>query len=197
MAERAHPEDSGFKNQWFGLKKNHYRKKLYERYGFCVQYVKGKKILDIPCGVGWGTSLLSGAAYSIGVDISQDAVAYARKHYEKDNRKFQVGRMEEIPLKNDTIEVVICLEGFEHVAKDVGAEFIKESKRVLEPNGLLVMTCPILNEQGESTGNPYHLYEYPENELIEILNDNFRILRLERHSGPNGPEYTAVVQNNV
>lgn len=195
MAERAHPKDLGFRDRWFGLKRNRYKKKLYERYKFCSEYTKGKKVLDIPCGVGWGTSLLKMPSFIIGVDISSEAINYAKKHYENKNRRFYVGDMQFVPLKDDSVDVVICLEGFEHVTKDIGLRFIEESKRVLRSGGLLIMTCPVLNEYGKSTGNPYHLCEYPEYELIKMLNKNFRILRLERIKGPDGPEYRAVLLN--
>jgi ubiquinone/menaquinone biosynthesis C-methylase UbiE len=178
-----------------GLIRSKYKRKLYERYNFCREYCKGKTVLDIPCGVGWGTSLLKGSPFMIGVDISSEAIDYAKKHYENERRKFYVGNMQSIPLREDSVDVVVCLEGFEHVSKDIGARFIKESKRILRLNGLLIMTCPVLDKHGKSTGNPYHLYEYPENELIEILNKNFRILRLERIKGPDGPEYRAVLLN--
>ncbi len=195
MAERAHPEDAGFKDRWFGLKRNHYKKKLYERYKFPNEFIKGKKVLDIPCGVGWGTSLLKGATFIVGIDTSKEAIDYAKKHYENKNRKFHVGDMQSIGLKDDSINVVICLEGFEHVLRHVGARFIEESKRILKSDGLLLIMCPVLDEKGESTGNPYHLLEYPEYELIETLNKSFRILRLERIKGPDGPEYRAVLRN--
>lgn len=195
MAERAHPEELGFKDRWFGLKKSHYKKKLYERYKFTNKFIKKKKVLDIPCGVGWGTSLLKGTNFVIGIDTSKESIDYAKKHYENDNRKFYIGDMQFIPLEDNSIDVLICLEGFEHVSKDIGIRFIEESKRVLKEDGLLIITCPVLNEKGETTGNPYHLYEYPEEELIKILNKNFRILYLERIKGPDGPEYRAVVSN--
>ena len=195
MAERAHPEDPGFRDRFFGLIRSKYKQKLYERYTFCNKYIKRKKVLDIPCGVGWGTSLLKRPTFIAGIDISYEAIDYAKKHYENKNRKFYVGVMQSIPLKDSSIDAVTCLEGFEHVSKDIGARFIEESKRVLKPDGLLILTCPVLNEYGQSTGNPYHLCEYPEYELIEILNENFRILRLERIKGPDGPEYIGVLSN--
>ena len=195
MTERAHPEDPGFKNKFFGLIRSKYKQKLYERYNFCNEYIKGKKVLDIPCGVGWGTSLLKRGAFIIGIDVSSDAINYAKENYENKNRKFYVGSIQSVPLKDNSIDVVICLEGFEHVPKNIGAKFIEESKRVLRPDGLLLITCPVLNECGGSTGNPYHLCEYPEYELIDILNKNFRISLIERINGPDGPEYKAVLLN--
>ena len=195
MAERAHPEDRGFQDRWFGLKKSRYKQKLYERYGYCNLYIKGKTVLDIPCGTGWGTSLLKGASRITGIDISEEAITYAREHYERSDRRYVTGAMESIPLQENDVEVLICLEGFEHVTQTVGKLFIEEAKRVLIDGGVLIMTCPVLNERGETTGNPYHLCEYDERELVVILNDNFRIQNLERIQGPDGPEYRAVLAN--
>jgi ubiquinone/menaquinone biosynthesis C-methylase UbiE len=195
MAERAHPEDPGFRDKCVGLIRSKYKQKLYERYKFCNKYIKGKTVLDIPCGVGWGASLLRGAESIIGIDISDEAISYAKEHYETKNRTFCVGDMESITVEDNSIDVVVCLEGFEHVREDIGIRFLEESKRVLKPDGSLIMTCPVLNEYGEPTGNPYHLYEYPEYELIEMLNKNFRIWLLKRIKGPDGPEYRAVLRN--
>ena len=196
MAERAHPEDPGFQDSGFlGLKKNRYKQRLYERYRFCNRYVRRKNVLDIPCGVGWGTSLLEGATFTIGIDHSEEAIDYAQKHYETVNRRFCVGDMEDICLGDDAVDIIVCLEGFEHVTKDLGLRFIEESKRVLKRGGLLLITCPVLNEKGQTTGNPFHLSEYPEYEFIEILNRSFRALILERILGPDGPEYRAVLSN--
>jgi ubiquinone/menaquinone biosynthesis C-methylase UbiE len=195
MAERAHPEDPGFKDKYFGLVKNKYKQNMIKRYNFCRQYITGKTVLDIPCGVGWGTSLLSGYANIVGIDISAEAVEYAQKKYQKQSCVFKTGEMQSIPLEDNAVDVILCLEGFEHVVKETGLKFLQESQRVLKPGGLLIMTCPVLNERGKSTANPYHLYEYPEEELVAQLNSNFRIISLERFKGPEGPEYRAVVEN--
>ena len=195
MAERAHPDLPGFKDKWFGLKRSIYKERLFERYRFCNTYIKNKIVLDIPCGVGWGTTLLRGYNSTIGMDVSVEAIQYAKKHFERKNRKFLTGDMQAIALNDDSVDIIICLEGFEHVTKEIGEKFITESKRVLKQNGLLIMTCPVLNECANSTGNPSHLNEYPEQELIELLNKNFRIIKMERIKGPEGPEYRAVLIN--
>lgn len=57
------------------------------------------------------------------------------------------------------------------------------------------MTCTIFSENDKSVKTPYHLCEYIEYEIIEILNRNIRILRLDRIDGPDGPEYRAVLSN--
>ena len=196
MAERAHPEDAGFQDRWFGLKKNKYRRKLIERYRFCNRYLQGKEVVDVPCGTGWGTSMLKGYRFARGIDIAPDAIEFARGKYERKGKlEFGVGDMSQIPVADRSIDVLICLEGFEHVSQEIGAAFVEEAKRLLRRDGLLIMTCPVLDEHGKDTGNPHHVYEYPEEELIDIANRHFRIQSLERVQGPEGPEYRMVVSN--
>ena len=132
MAERAHPEDVGFKDKFWGLKKNPYKRKLYERYLFCNKFIKNKIVCDIPCGTGWGTSLLKNYKKILGFDISQEAVDYANKKYSGDKISFKVANMNSIPIDSDSVDVLLCLEGFEHVKKEVGLMFIEECKRVLK-----------------------------------------------------------------
>jgi hypothetical protein len=40
---------------FFGLYENPFKNNLRKRYSFCNKYVKDKNVLDIPCGMGWGT----------------------------------------------------------------------------------------------------------------------------------------------
>jgi ubiquinone/menaquinone biosynthesis C-methylase UbiE len=195
VAERAHPEDAGFQDKWFGLIQNKYKKNLKDRYRFCQPYVRGQAILDIPCGVGWGTSLLKGYKSMVGIDISPDAIRYANSRYANSKLHFLVGNMGAIPAEDNSFDNVICLEGFEHISREIGGTFLTEVKRVLRRNGLFIMTCPILNEKGETTGNPYHLSEYSEEEFIDIMNLHFRIERLDRFQGPDGSEYKIIVRN--
>jgi len=103
--------------------------------------------------------------------------------------------MRSIPLEDGSIGVILCLEGFEHVSEETAMKFIAEGKRVLRREGLLIMTCPVINEYGRTTDNPYHLHEYREEDLINIVNRMFRIITLERIEGPAGPEYRAVLAN--
>ena len=195
MAERAHPEDPGFQDRWFGLVKNKYKKKLHERYRFCQPYIRDKALLDIPCGVGWGTSLLKGYKSMVGMDIDPDSIHYANSHYANSRLHFLVGNMKSIPVEDNSFDNVICLEGFEHISREIGRTFLTEVKRVLRRDGLLIMTCPVLSEKGETTGNPYHLCEYSEAEFIDLMNLHFRIEQLNRFQGPDGSEYKIVGKN--
>ena len=50
------------------------------RYDFACKFVNRKKVLDIACGMGYGSKMLSkaGALCVDGVDISEEAIEYAK-----------------------------------------------------------------------------------------------------------------------
>ena len=55
------------------------------RYKFALNYVKSKKILDIACGEGYGSNILSSEAEKVlGIDISSESINYAKNKYFKD-----------------------------------------------------------------------------------------------------------------
>ncbi len=178
MAERAHPEDPGFREG------SPYRAHLFKRYAFANRFAAGKVVLDIPCGVGWGTSLLA-ARRRIGIDISAEAIAYAKAHYS--GIEFLTGDMANIPLADGSVEVIVCLEGFEHVTRETGQRFLREAARVVQPGGLLVMTVPIIPEGGKHSGNPYHLHEPSLSELKGLVASDFHTELIETVETPNNP----------
>ena len=196
MAERAHPDDSGFKNKFFGFKKNPYQEALKNRYNYCNDYIQNKVVIDIPCGTGWGTAMLKGYKKITGIDISEEAIEFAKKRYPLPNVDFTTGSMEKIDMDDNSLDVVICLEGFEHVEKEIGIKFLNEAKRVLKNKGLIIMTSPVLDENGKGSGNPYHLCEYPEKELRELLDKKFNVIKFKKVDGPELPIVYFVGENN-
>ena len=62
-----------------------------KRYEFALPYCRGASVLDAGCGVGYGTAHLARVAERVvGVDVSDDAVSYARAHYAGPNVEFRV-----------------------------------------------------------------------------------------------------------
>jgi 2-polyprenyl-3-methyl-5-hydroxy-6-metoxy-1,4-benzoquinol methylase len=184
MAERAHPKHFNWfrKSRLFGIipfiSFNPYRKALFWRYKIANKYCDGKIVLDVPCGMGWGTSLLKRARHITGVDISKEAIIEAKKLYPV-VASFQVGSMDLLDFKNKSFDVVVCLEGIEHVSEQVGDKFLNECKRVLKNGGLLILSSPY-PVKGSHSGNPYHIKEYTVEEIEEKLTSaNFKILSKE------------------
>jgi ubiquinone/menaquinone biosynthesis C-methylase UbiE len=183
MAERAHPEDLDFHDRlvwqwrWKGriplpqIVRSPWKKGLRARYEFCQPYTVGKSVLDIPCGVGWGTSLLRGAHRLVGIDLSEDAIDYAKQHY-GEKVKFQVGDMSQLPFADETFDLVLCLEGIEHVPVDIGRRFVRETARVLTPSGNIIVTNPLPDPNRPP--NPYHVHEYALDDLDALLKPFFQ-----------------------
>lgn len=188
LAERAYPEDPAYVN------KSKYYDAFIERYSFGKKYTQKMTVLDVPCGCGWGTSLIDNAKDVYGIDISSDAIDYARSHF---NAHFFEGTMCNMPFEKDKFDVALCFEGIEHISKEEGVLFLNEIKRVVKEDGLIIGSVPILNENGKNTGNPYHIFEYPEDYLRLLLECNFEIMVYDIKQGGDGPIVYFVLKNRL
>jgi ubiquinone/menaquinone biosynthesis C-methylase UbiE/glycosyltransferase involved in cell wall biosynthesis len=147
----------------------------FHRYLFAEQLVKGKCILDIASGEGYGSALMARSAASVvGVDISEDAVIHAREKYRADNLEYRVGSCAAIPLEDHSVDVIVSFETIEH--HDQHEEMMREIKRVLKPEGVLLISCPDKLEYSDKPGykNEYHVKELYREEFVQLLADHFK-----------------------
>lgn len=99
--------------------------------------LEGKRILDIGCGVGAFVRRLGEFSSDIvGTDIDRDSVR--RGSEALTNLALALG--EYMPFKNGTFDVILLHEVLEHVDNDV--ETLKEARRLLAPDGRIVIFCP-------------------------------------------------------
>lgn len=146
------------------------------RYRFASRFVSGKRVLDIACGEGYGTAALlqAGAAAVIGIDLSEEVCAHARKKYGIDARP---GLAERIPLPDKSVDVVVSFETIEHIDRpDI---FLDECARVLAPGGRLIISTPNKEVYGEVvTENPFHCSELSAEEFHGLLMPRFAGIEL-------------------
>lgn len=185
MPERAHPKDfpkpgslqfrlrRGFVPWVSRVRDSPFYDEFHYRYQWANNLVKNMKVLEIPCGVGWGTSLMTKAKSITAIDISQDAINEARRLYLKSG-EFCVGDMASIAADDASYDAVVCLEGIEHVPISVADMFIEEAHRVLRPNGILLISSPHA-ESGGHSGNEFHIHEYRPDEIAAKLERRFVI----------------------
>lgn len=141
------------------------------RYEAAVPLVKGKIVLDIASGSGYGSDLLSTSAAKVfGVDVNKDAIAYATKNYASRKTTFTLGDATAIPLDDDSVDVVVSFETLEHI--EDYEKFMSEISRVLRPDGLLILSTP--NEIEFPESNHFHIHEFEELELEKLVKKHFK-----------------------
>jgi len=91
--------------------------------------------LDIGCSTGMITSFL-GDHFSrvLGMDIDQEAIAYAHAHPVSPRVQFLTGDSLALPFRDNTIDLVVCNHVYEHVPDP--KQMMEEIYRVLRGNGL-------------------------------------------------------------
>jgi 2-polyprenyl-3-methyl-5-hydroxy-6-metoxy-1,4-benzoquinol methylase len=151
------------------------------RYAFARRYAGGKSVLDAGCGTGYGSAELAQSAAAVtGVDISADAIEYARTSYSIPGLQFLESSCMAVPLPDHSVDVVVAFEVIEHLA-DYRA-FLDECARLLTAEGLLVISSPNKRYYAETraaTGpNPFHEHEFEAEEFVHELERVFANVRL-------------------
>ena len=147
-----------------------------DRYKFALQFVKDKTVLDAACGAGYGTSFLSSKAKHVsGIDISDEAIEYAKNQFLPNSKiDYNVASIEKLPFSDRSIDVVVSFETIEHVDIDLQNLFLLEIKRVLKSNGIMVMSTPNHDIYKKRGKNKYHIHEFSYKEFDEFLKRFFK-----------------------
>lgn len=149
----------------------------YHRYLFACNYCQGKRVLDIASGEGYGSFILSQVAGEvIGVDIDPASIAEATRRYP--GIEFKVGDCRDIPLSDDSVDVVVSFETIEHIIEH--ASLLKEIKRVLVPDGILVISSPDKEAYNADLleDNEFHLRELSRGDFEALLQQYFANVKL-------------------
>jgi len=151
----------------------------WHRYAWAAELVEGREVLDAACGEGYGSHLLAARAARVtGLDIGQEAIAHARERYRRDNLAFDCGDATRLPYDDHCFDVVVSFETLEHLeAQD---RLIGEFRRVLRPDGFLLVSSPDRKTYSDETGydNPFHVRELYRDEFEALLGRHFPASRL-------------------
>jgi len=149
------------------------------RYWFAQLLVEGKAVLDMGSGAGYGSQILAAKASSVvAVDLSEEAVRYARKKYSGPNIYTVVGDGCDLPLARDSVDVIIDFELIEHLKKQ--RMHLVELNRVLRSDGFLIISTPNRTFYTEESNqvNPFHTQEFDLQEFISFLKSTFSCVQL-------------------
>lgn len=151
-----------------------FAQKMYQehlaRYAFAAQFAVGADVLDVGCGVGYGSQWLgkSGAKSVLGFDLSEAAVDHARMNYFHPAVSYKVADATAIE-PGDGYDLVTCFELIEHIAPQ--EHVLDLIKGALREEGVFVISTPRPLDQIRTH---FHVHEMNFEELYRMLGQRFR-----------------------
>jgi len=143
------------------------------RYAFAARRLPPGRVLDLACGVGYGSRILARESASpvsvLGVDVSPAAIAYARERYADDRVAFAVGDAMSF-ADAAGFDAIVSLETFEHL--DDPAGFGARLVGLLRPGGVLVASVPTTPSVDL---NPHHRHDFSEASFRRLF-EGFRVV---------------------
>ena len=130
-----------------------------DRYAFAIRNGKPGEVLDIACGVGYGSfQLVQSEKYAesrvTAVDIDQTAIDYANTKYSNPAIHFVCADAMSYD-DSGRYDTIISLETIEHI-RDTGL-FVKKLHSLLKKDGVIIISAPVTPS---TDGNPHHLSDF-------------------------------------
>lgn len=159
----------------------------FSRYSFAARLARRKRVLDIGCGMGYGTAELAKLAQSAtGIDVSEEAVAGAAQAYTAPNLSYLPASATDLPFDDKSFDLIVAFEVIEHLTE--WRKLLEQARRLLSPAGQFIVSTPNKLYYAESRRlsgpNPYHVYEFEFEEFRTALKEFF-------------PSVTIFVQNHL
>lgn len=184
---------SPLQNIFMSITRTHLLKMIEQRIN--IEYI----ILDIGCGTGELTHILSTITTTIGLDLNKDALIRAKKNSK--NIDFILADVCNLPLRKCSVYIVVCASVLEFIEKIENA--IEEIKLVIKKNGILLAGYPIstkllrfiielFGKQHMRLWDPLRVMDYNEYrkdkhthkhrfQMIRVLlNKNFSLIKREK-----------------
>ncbi|MHB1222177.1 MAG: class I SAM-dependent methyltransferase [Gammaproteobacteria bacterium] len=143
-------------------------------YKLALNYLrKQERVLDIACGLGYGTAMLADVCGEvIGADIDLTVITKASDNYrELHNARFEVADCERLHFHDNEFDAVVSFETIEHVDAH---RYLSEMSRVLAPKGIFILSTP-QNAIGHIPVNPWHIVEYSLENIKNLVTSYFVI----------------------
>lgn len=149
----------------------------WHRYLLAAEFVDGKRVLDIACGEGYGSTLLARTASEVvGVDIDPQTISFNKRKYAQSSVQFIAAPATPLPVSwSGTFDVVVSLETIEHLSHEDQVAFLSEVARVLKPDGVFVASTPDKMTYSDipSYANPFHVRELYVQQFRDLVAQHF------------------------
>lgn len=118
------------------------REFVWEELNYLAKYAEdGDKVLDIGCGNGRLLQIFKNKKIDYtGIDSSEKLIVIAKEKHS--SVKFLTADALNLPFEDNSFDKVFSIAVLHHIpSKELRLKFLEEAKRVLKPNGLLVLTA--------------------------------------------------------
>jgi 2-polyprenyl-3-methyl-5-hydroxy-6-metoxy-1,4-benzoquinol methylase len=137
--------------------------------------VAGLRVIDMACGEGYGSEVLSRSASSVvGVDANPETHEHARLRYRRQNLSFARGMVENFG-HDGAYDAVVFLQTIEHVQDP--AAVLEHFRTLLTSGGVVYISTPnvlTLAPAGKArSDNPWHVREYRAREFDALCRSVF------------------------
>jgi tRNA (uracil-5-)-methyltransferase TRM9 len=126
------------------------RREIWEELNFLFANLKeGEKVLDLGCGNGrWYQVFKEKKVDYFGVDNSEKLIEIAKENFP--DAKFFIGDALNLSFPDNFFDKVYSIALLHHIpSENFRVEVLKETKRVLKPGGILILTCWRIHQLGE------------------------------------------------
>jgi ubiquinone/menaquinone biosynthesis C-methylase UbiE len=143
-----------------------------QRYNFTLERIYAQDaVLEIGTGSGFFSNILAGRCLEYtGLEFDAGACETTRRQLQGRGTLVQ-GDAQALPFPSASFSAEVCLEVLEHLPDYRKA--MREIHRCLRPEGRVIISVPYRKYGGKNPGNPFHLYEPGEAELIEAFQQLF------------------------
>src|SRR3989338_540774 len=153
-----------------------------KEFGFFLDNLKGKKILDVGCGNGEHMSYFKEKGLDvIGIDFSSSMIEISLK------RGLNVHQMdmEDLKFKDNEFDGIWAVNSLLHIDKNKFPKVIAELSRILKPDGLLYVRVKEGEDEGMVIESHYNnearfFSFWKKDELLPIFEKYFSLVKFDR-----------------
>lgn len=132
--------------------------------------------LDVFCGNGYGSNILSDLAYMDAIDGSEEAIDFARNYFIAPNINF-LCKMYPFDIPKNNYDFVVSIESIEHIDDYKG--LLTKAIQSLKVNGVLIISVPNENLMPHNYAtHKFHVKHFTVKEINDfMINKNMKLTR--------------------
>ncbi len=120
---------------------------------------RGQSILDVGCGSGEPMRFINrhNHYFSVGADIFEPYLRECKRR--RIHSQYVLCDVRNLPFKDKSFDIVLCLEVLEHLGREEGKELLKKMEGIAKKQ--VVLSTPVGNYKQESfDGNPHQEHKH-------------------------------------